>query len=349
MKSRIFSKKKAAIILWFASLLFSSTSCSAFFDSGYTISDIKKTEDENGNTILEIVFDDDNIEPIKVSINNGVGIDNVSSTLKDGKLYLTISYTDNREDTVLEIPVLEGEKGVSVVDINTTTDDDGNIKVVFVFSDGTQSNEIIIPKGNNGVGIQNISCTLDENTNIYKLIFTLSDGSEIGPFFINNGTDGKEIVSVNTTETENNYILEIVYSDGTSSPVVLSKPTSNRWYYGSTVPEEDLGKEGDFYFLVTDKCIYTKTALGWNLLISLDGQKEDKYYRKVREMFQSDAAKKFFRTELLLKMLDEHKNGKHVNEKTDNSRKIWTVYIFLVWYDRFFEHGKPMHPAMNAR
>ncbi|MFQ7307717.1 MAG: asparagine synthase (glutamine-hydrolyzing) [Mediterraneibacter sp.] len=77
--------------------------------------------------------------------------------------------------------------------------------------------------------------------------------------------------------------------------------------------------------------------------------KEDKYYRKVREMFQSDAAKKFFRTDLLLKMLDDHKNGKHVNEKTDNSRKIWTVYIFLVWYDRFFEHGKPMHPAMNAR
>src|SRR5699024_166206 len=77
--------------------------------------------------------------------------------------------------------------------------------------------------------------------------------------------------------------------------------------------------------------------------------KEDKYYSKVREMFQSDAAKRFFRTDLLLKMLDDHKNGKNVNEKTDNSRKIWTVYVFLVWYDRFFEHGKPIHPAMNAR
>ena len=68
--------------------------------------------------------------------------------------------------------------------------------------------------------------------------------------------------------------------------------------------------------------------------------KEDKYYRRVREMFVSEAAEKFFRTDRLLKMLDDHKNGKNHNEKTDNSRKIWTVYIFLVWYDRFFGNGR---------
>ena len=66
-------------------------------------------------------------------------------------------------------------------------------------------------------------------------------------------------------------------------------------------------------------------------------------------MFCSEAAEKFFNTDMLLKMLDEHKNGKHTNEKTDNSRKIWTVYIFLVWYDRFFGHGKPVHPKMASR
>ena len=66
-------------------------------------------------------------------------------------------------------------------------------------------------------------------------------------------------------------------------------------------------------------------------------------------MFTSEAAEKFFNTDMLVKMLDEHKDGKNTNEKTDNSRKIWTVYIFLVWYDRFFEHGKPVHPAMSSR
>lgn len=101
-----------------------------------------------------------------------------------------------------------------------------------------------------------------------------------------------------------------------------------------------------------EKVIRSKTAekkkLGFPIPIRV-WLKEDAYYNRVKEMFLSDAAKKFFDTELLVKMLDEHKHVKHANEKTDNSRKIWTVYIFLVWYDRFFEHGKPVHPAMSAR
>ena len=92
-----------------------------------------------------------------------------------------------------------------------------------------------------------------------------------------------------------------------------------------------------------DRSIRSKTAekkkLGFPIPIRV-WLKEDKYYRRVREMFVSEAAEKFFRTDRLLKMLDDHKNGKNHNEKTDNSRKIWTVYIFLVWYDRFFGNGR---------
>ena len=77
--------------------------------------------------------------------------------------------------------------------------------------------------------------------------------------------------------------------------------------------------------------------------------REEKYYNRVRAMFATSAAKKFFNTDMLMKMLDDHREGKNTNEKTDDSRKIWAVYIFLVWYDRFFEHGKPVHPAINMR
>lgn len=59
--------------------------------------------------------------------------------------------------------------------------------------------------------------------------------------------------------------------------------------------------------------------------------KEDKYYAIVKESFNSDAAKEFFNIEEINKLLDEHKNG-----AKDNSRKIWTIYIFLVWYDVYF-------------
>ena len=60
--------------------------------------------------------------------------------------------------------------------------------------------------------------------------------------------------------------------------------------------------------------------------------KEEQYYQIVKEAFQSDTARQFFCTEKLLKLLDDHKAG-----KADNSRKVWTVYTFLVWYREFFE------------
>lgn len=62
--------------------------------------------------------------------------------------------------------------------------------------------------------------------------------------------------------------------------------------------------------------------------------KEDTGYEKVKKSFTSEAAKQFFNTELILRILDEHRNGVR-----DNSRKIWTLYSFLVWYNVFFENG----------
>lgn len=63
--------------------------------------------------------------------------------------------------------------------------------------------------------------------------------------------------------------------------------------------------------------------------------KEEKYYNRVKNAFTSDAAEKFFNTDKLIKMLDTHKSG-----KADLSRKIWTVFTFLVWYNEFF--GAPV-------
>ena len=62
--------------------------------------------------------------------------------------------------------------------------------------------------------------------------------------------------------------------------------------------------------------------------------REDKYYSIVREAFESENAKMFFNTELLVRLLDDHRAG-----KADNSRKIWTVFIFLVWYRVYFENN----------
>ncbi len=60
--------------------------------------------------------------------------------------------------------------------------------------------------------------------------------------------------------------------------------------------------------------------------------KEDKYYNRVMETLTCDAAKQFFNTDILVKLMEDHRAG-----KADNSRRIWTVYVFLVWYNVYFE------------
>lgn len=60
--------------------------------------------------------------------------------------------------------------------------------------------------------------------------------------------------------------------------------------------------------------------------------KEEKYYQIVKTEFTSVNSKKFFNSEILLNLLDEHKKG-----NKDNSRKIWTIFMFLVWYKVYFE------------
>ena len=68
--------------------------------------------------------------------------------------------------------------------------------------------------------------------------------------------------------------------------------------------------------------------------------KDEKYYNIVKATFNSETAKKFFNSEELIKFLDDHFNGKE-----DNSRKVWTVFIFILWYDIYFGSEKVTPPA----
>lgn len=59
--------------------------------------------------------------------------------------------------------------------------------------------------------------------------------------------------------------------------------------------------------------------------------REEKYYNLAKEIFNADFASEFFNVKEINKMLDEHYSG-----KKNHCRKIWTVYVFLVWYKTFF-------------
>ena len=93
----------------------------------------------------------------------------------------------------------------------------------------------------------------------------------------------------------------------------------------------------------TTKYIFRKAVSGY-IPEDTDGRKklgfpipirvwlrQDDWYQMVMEMFTSREAGQFFHTEKLAELLKDHKEG-----KKDNSRKIWTVLAFLIWYHRFF-------------
>lgn len=63
--------------------------------------------------------------------------------------------------------------------------------------------------------------------------------------------------------------------------------------------------------------------------------KEDEYYNLIKKYFTSPAAEKFFKTDKLVELLDNHRAGKHFMVS-----KIWNVFSFLVWYEQFFGDGE---------
>lgn len=58
---------------------------------------------------------------------------------------------------------------------------------------------------------------------------------------------------------------------------------------------------------------------------------DENYNADVRRLFGSDIAEKFFNVDEIKAIYDEYVGG-----NSDNWRKIWTIYTFLVWYEEYF-------------
>lgn len=58
---------------------------------------------------------------------------------------------------------------------------------------------------------------------------------------------------------------------------------------------------------------------------------DERYNRDVREKFHSKTAEQFFHPEEINAIFEEYIGG-----NSDNWRKVWTIYTFLVWYEEYF-------------
>ena len=79
---------------------------------------------------------------------------------------------------------------------------------------------------------------------------------------------------------------------------------------------------------VLEDKVSSKKKLGFPVPIR-EWMKEEETYKQIKALFNKDD--KFFNTKKIIKLLDDHKKG-----KADNSRKVWTIYVFLLWYEIFF-------------
>ena len=70
--------------------------------------------------------------------------------------------------------------------------------------------------------------------------------------------------------------------------------------------------------------------------------RQDKFYDMVRSAFLSETAERYFHTDQLLRLLERHRA-----EQEDNSRKIWTVYMFLLWHEKYFTEVHVLESAIK--
>lgn len=60
--------------------------------------------------------------------------------------------------------------------------------------------------------------------------------------------------------------------------------------------------------------------------------REERYYVKVQTYFESANAALFFDQQEIMALLNDH-----YQNKANNARKIWTIFMFLVWYKKYFD------------
>ena len=58
---------------------------------------------------------------------------------------------------------------------------------------------------------------------------------------------------------------------------------------------------------------------------------DERYNADVRAKFDSDIAAEFFNVDEIKAIWNEYVGG-----NSDNWRKVWTIYTFLVWYEEYF-------------
>ena len=107
--------------------------------------------------------------------------------------------------------------------------------------------------------------------------------------------------------------------------------------YARTIPTKYLIKNKQTKYLFRDIALdkipadwAKRRKLGFPVPFS-KWVREEKYYTIIKNIFEEDFVKEFFDQEKICLLLDEH-----YNEIENHGRKIYNIYVFLIWYKKYF-------------
>jgi asparagine synthase (glutamine-hydrolysing) len=80
-----------------------------------------------------------------------------------------------------------------------------------------------------------------------------------------------------------------------------------------------------------DDATASKRKLGFPVPLR-DWLRKEEYYKLIKQECNTDIAHKYFNIAYLNKLIEDHKSG-----KKDTYRKLWAIYIFLLWHKEFIK------------
>lgn len=168
----------------------------------------------------------------------------------------------------------------AIKEIKRITDSDGNVYLEVRYTDDTQSDRFLVPKG---VSIANVDSVYDSDEKKTSVTITFSEG-EPYTFDIPDGIKGNSVsgVKIETFDKIKYLVFEFADADGNSlEPIKINiseikGEDGATWTLGTGVPgtegnELADSKVGDFYLDSESFLVYNKTADGWKELGTIKG------------------------------------------------------------------------------
>ena len=200
---------------------------------GNGIKEITSKQSEDGlNTLVNITFTQENVEPIEVKVPNGVSIVNIEKRFEEETqcTYIKFLFTDGSESEEYAIPKgepgkdgIDGKDGISIVDIIPTVNRDYSVTLQIVLSEG-EPVEVLIPAPEKG----------------------------------DKGDDGKEIADITAEYAGDKYVVKVTYNDESTNEIEFARP--NRWFTDRVEPEGSI--VGDLWYDIDHQIIYIRQNVG---------------------------------------------------------------------------------------